>query len=77
MQYTLNVCLSVAIVAMVKPAQSTQHLTIDVNMRQNNTVAEVEKLTIACTSKNASESFMYICHNQARHFCLFFLGRME
>jgi hypothetical protein len=71
-QYTLHVCLSVAIVVMVKPAQPTQHHTIDFKIKENHTMTDMEKVTTACPIKNGNGSFVYSCQNQVLYF-LFFL----
>jgi hypothetical protein len=74
-QYTLNVCLSVAIVVMVKPVTSTQHHTIDLKIKENHTMTDLEKGTTACPIKDANGSFMDSCHNQVWIFFLFFFKR--
>jgi hypothetical protein len=71
MQYTLNVCLSVAIVVMVKSAPSTQHHKIDLKIKENHTMTDLEKVTTACPIKNENGTFMYSCHNQVWYFLLF------
>jgi hypothetical protein len=63
-QYTLNVCLSVAIVVMVKPAPSTQHHTINLKIKDNHTMTDLEKVTTAYPIKDGNGSSMNSCHNQ-------------
>jgi hypothetical protein len=67
-QYTLNVCLSVAIVAMVKPTQSASRHGIYLRTKENRTLAELEEVTVTCPSKDANGSYIYNFHNEVWYF---------